>query len=218
MSNLFNNANTPEPKGFQPVADNSPKKAKSSTFGKIFLYFTFIFIFPIIWYVLRKNKLNRMQNEVNKQSSNIDVQLQKRFDTLNKLAAQVKSYKELEKSTQQEIARLRNLTNAGAKNSIENSAEIENLNRSVFGRLIAVSESYPDLKASRLYEELMSESTYLERELEASRRLYNKVANDFNEQLFVYPTNVVASNMKLETMPLFVSDSKARQDVDMSNL
>ncbi|WP_334686915.1 LemA family protein [Mycoplasmopsis felis] len=91
---------------------------------------------------------------------------------------QVKSYKEFEKETLSDITKMRALTLQGG---IANANELEKLNSSVFSRLITVSESYPELQSSSLYKELMNQSTYLERELQAARRTYNSYVNQFNE-------------------------------------
>ncbi|WLP85842.1 LemA family protein [Mycoplasma seminis] len=216
MSNLFNNANVPAEEGFQPVADNTPKPAVASIGAKIAVYLSFILIIPIFIYISQRNKYLRMQNSINEKASLIDVQLQKRADTLNKLVLQVKSYKIHEEKVFEDVAKLRSLTLSG--NAAANSAEIEALNNSIFGRLMAVAENYPELKADGLYRDLMEETTYLEREIAASRRLYNSEANMFNASIMVFPGNVPASSMGLHSVPLFQANAKARADVDMNAL
>ncbi|MFV8470469.1 LemA family protein [Mycoplasma sp. AA7A] len=216
MSNLFNNSELKNPEGLEPVADNTEVAAKASTPAKVVVYASFIFIIPVIWYIVRRNKFLRMQNEINEAASGIDTQLQKRSDTLNKIVLQVKSYKIHEEKVFEDVAKLRSLTLAG--NTAANSEEIESLNNSIFGRLMAVGENYPELKADGLYKELMEETVYLEREIAAARRLYNSKANAFNMQIMTWPDNVVSSNMKLSTVPLFQASAKARKDVDMNEL
>ncbi|MHA3796158.1 LemA family protein [Mycoplasma sp. HF14] len=216
MSNLFNNSEVKNPQGLEPVADNTPVLAKASTAAKVVVYISFILIIPIIWYIICRNKFLRMQNEINEAASGIDTQLQKRSDTLNKIVLQVKSYKIHEEKVFEDVAKLRSLTLAG--NTAANSQEIESLNNSIFGRLMAVGENYPELKADSLYKELMEETVYLEREIAAARRLYNSKANAFNMKIMTWPDNVVSSNMQLSTTPLFQASAKARQDVDMNEL
>ncbi|MFV8413873.1 LemA family protein [Mycoplasma sp. Sp48II] len=216
MPNLFNNSEVKNPEGLEPVADNTPVVAKASTGAKVVVYASFILILPVIWYIVRRNKFLRMQNDINEAASGIDTQLQKRSDTLNKIVLQVKSYKIHEEKVFEDVAKLRSLTLAG--NTAANSQEIESLNNSIFGRLMAVGENYPELKADSLYKELMEETVYLERELAAARRLYNSKVNAFNMQIMTWPDNVVASNMQLSTAPLFQASTKARQDVDMNEL
>ncbi|MEA4190856.1 LemA family protein [Mycoplasma sp. 2248] len=218
MANLYSHNEEQNQKGFEPTASSVEIAAQASTAAKIFLYI--IMSIPLflgwIWYFKRKNSLNRMQNDINNSASSIDVQLQKRNDTLVKLVQQVKSYKIHEAEVFENVTKMRSLAAGGR--GIENSAEIENLNQSVFGRLMAISESYPELKASSLYTELMDETTYIEREIAAARRNYNAQANTFNKELFTIPTKVVAANMGLSTVRLFQASSKARKDVDMQEL
>ncbi|MFV8400971.1 LemA family protein [Mycoplasma sp. 005V] len=216
MSNLFNNSEVKNPQGLEPVADNTPVTATASLGGKIVIYASFILIIPLVWYIIRRNNFLRMQNDINEAASGIDTQLQKRSDTLNKIVAQVKSYKIHEEKVFEDVAKLRALTLSG--NTAANSQEIESLNNSIFGRLMAVGENYPELKADSLYKELMEETVYLEREIAAARRLYNSKANAFNMQIMTWPDNVVSSNMKLTTVPLFQASAKARLDVNMNDL
>ncbi|WP_322875583.1 LemA family protein [Mycoplasmopsis felis] len=215
MSNLINTSKPSNPEGFQPNVDNSEKKASASTASKVFFWLIGLVIFSLIYYFVKRNRFNQLQFKVNNAASSIDVILNQRYDTLTKLVNQVKSYKEFEKETLSDITKMRALTLQGG---IANANELEKLNSSVFGRLMAVSESYPELQSSSLYKELMNQSTYLERELQAARRTYNSYVNQFNEILFTFPSSIVASMLNLETLPLFVASATQKQDVSMANL
>ncbi|MEA4276120.1 LemA family protein [Mycoplasma sp. 21DD0573] len=218
MANLYSQNEAQNQKGFEPTASSVEIAVQTSTAAKVFLYI--IMSIPLflgwIWYFQRKNSLNRMQNDINNSASSIDVQLQKRNDTLVKLVQQVKSYKIHEAEVFENVTKMRSLAAGGR--GIENSAELESLNQSVFGRLMAISESYPELKASALYTELMDETTYIEREIAAARRNYNAQANAFNKEIFTIPTKVVAAIMGLSTVRLFQASSQARKDVDIQAL
>ncbi|WP_334687116.1 LemA family protein [Mycoplasmopsis felis] len=175
-------------------------------------------IFSLIYYFVKRNRFNQLQFKVNNAASSIDVILNQRYDTLTKLVNQVKSYKEFEKETLSDITKMRALTLQGG---IANANELEKLNSSVFGEINvseSFSESYPELQSSSLYKELMNQSTYLERELQAARRTYNSYVNQFNEILFTFPSSIVASMLNLETLPLFVASATQKQDVSMANL
>ncbi|ADQ90562.1 Putative uncharacterized protein [Mesomycoplasma hyopneumoniae 168] len=171
----------------------------------------FLFIAPI-YYISQKNNFMRHQNLINESAGTIEVQLEQRSATLLKLADQVRSYREYEKSILSDITRLRSL-----KSNIENAQEIEDLNNSLFGRLIAVSENYPELQASKIYQELIQQTAYLERELAAARRLYNSNVNSFNTQIFIFPSSIVASSMNLTTYPMFSTSNQNRQDVSFKD-
>ncbi|MDW2834316.1 LemA family protein [Mesomycoplasma ovipneumoniae] len=214
MSNLYNPKNAGNIEGFEPRIDNDSKKPVVSTAAKVAFWTLgtlFLFIAPI-YYISQKNNFMRQQNSINESAGTIEVQLEQRSATLLKLADQVRSYREYEKSILSDITRLRSL-----KSNIENAQEIENLNNSLFGRLIAVSENYPELQASKIYQELIEQTSYLERELAAARRLYNSNVNSFNTEIFVFPSSIVASSMNLTTYPMFSTSNQNRQDVSFKD-
>ncbi|UVO15848.1 LemA family protein [Mesomycoplasma ovipneumoniae] len=214
MSNLYNPKNAGNIEGFEPRIDNNSKKPTVSTAAKVAFWTLgtlFLFIGPI-YYISQKNNFMRQQNLINESAGTIEVQLEQRSATLLKLADQVRSYREYEKSILSDITRLRSL-----KSNIENAQEIENLNNSLFGRLIAVSENYPELQASKIYQELIEQTSYLERELAAARRLYNSNVNSFNTEIFVFPSSIVASSMNLTTYPMFSTSNQNRQDVSFKD-
>ncbi|MBG0730977.1 LemA family protein [Mycoplasma sp. 'Moose RK'] len=215
MSNLFNPENNENIQGFEPRVDNSAKKpVVSKTIKILFWVFGTLFLFfAPIYYISQKNNFMRQQNLINESAGTIEVQLEQRSATLLKLADQVRSYREYEESILSDITRLRSL-----KSNIQNAQEIEDLNSSLFGRLMAVSENYPQLQASKSYQELMQQTTYLERELAAARRLYNSKVNIFNTEIFVFPSSIVGSSMNLTTYPMFAASAKNREDVSMKNL
>ncbi|TDV24464.1 LemA protein [Mycoplasmopsis mustelae] len=215
MANLVDNRNVHTPEGFQPNVDSRPKAATATPSSKALFWIFGLLIFSWIYYLYKRNKFNRMQLDANNAAATIDTVLVQRFDTLSKLVDQVKSYKEFEKSVLTDVTRMRSLVGQGG---LQNGNEIDALNKSVFGRLIAVSESYPELQASSLYKELMNQTTYLERELQAARRLYNSQVNEFNKAIFSLPGSIVAAMKELETLPLFVASEQQKQDVSMSNL
>ncbi|WP_025755529.1 LemA family protein [Mycoplasmopsis cricetuli] len=213
MANLFDQ--TPQNiQEFNPAADNRKIPAQAGVLGKT-VYIIFSIFTLGIPYMVTRNKLLEMQNKINELASGIDVQLTKRHDTLTKLLKSVSSYKKFEADLYSDIARLRSLIN---NNSVDNAGEIERLNSNVFGRLFAVSENYPQLQASELYRDLMEQSTYIEKEISASRRIYNQEVTRFNTTLFVWPSSVVASFLGLATKPLYQAAHVKREDVSFDSL
>ncbi|WBP83865.1 LemA family protein [Mycoplasmopsis edwardii] len=217
MANLFNNRENHNENGFNPFVDNSVKKPQSNIVIVILFWVLGLIIFSAIYFVVKRNKYLQKQNEINEASSTIDVQLTKRSETLIKLFDIVKSHKEFEKETFAEIAKLRNMQMSGSFTNEERS-ELQSLNNHVLGRLIAVSENYPELKANQSYAQLMEQVVYLEREIGAARRLYNSKVTEFNSDIFLFPASVVASSMSLSTYPLFAASNKQREDVSMKGL
>jgi LemA protein len=109
-------------------------------------------------------------------ASGIEVQLKKRRDTLIKLVDATKSYVKYEKSTLNELTKLR-------KSTFSSSEEASNLNKTA-AAIMAVAENYPNLKTNELVKETMEQASYLEREIGAARRLYNSQVTSFNRDLF----------------------------------
>lgn len=207
MANLVNPSNK-EAKEFNPNVDNTQRNATASIFGKVMWYLLFLLIIPMIIHVVKRNALLKTQMRINEASAGIDIQLKKRRDTLNKLVDATKSYVKYEKSTLTELTKLRGKTFKGGKDS----AALEQ----VSAKILAVAENYPNLKADGMVKETMEQAAYLEREIGASRRLYNHEVTQFNAGLFMWPTNVVAAGMKLTTLPLFKASESDKEDVKLS--
>ncbi len=210
MSQLVNTRKQGNPEGFNPNVDNSEKYAKAGTVGRIIWYILFLLIIPLLIHVSMRNSLNKKQSEVNELASGIDVQLKKRRDTLVKLLDATKGYMNHEKSVLTDITKLRKMSITS-----DNRAEINSKTESALGRLLMVSENYPDLKANESIKELMEQASYLEREIAASRRLYNTSVRQFNQQLFAWPSNVPATELALGTFPYFAASTEDKKDVEM---
>ena len=206
MPNLINpNENNASP--FQPQVDNINKEANVSDLSKILWYISFLLLVPLIVHIVIRNKLLRNQLNINNSASLIDVQFQKRRDTLIKLVDATKSYVKYEKSLLKELTEIR-------KTTFENGKGYDQLN-SLSGKIFAVAENYPELKADSLAKETMQQAAYLEAEIAAARRLYNSEVTAFNSQLFTLPSNIISSTMKLTTIPLFKISKDEIKDVKL---
>lgn len=215
---LVDTRKKPEGKpGFNPEVQNealSPRATGGQKAGYVILFWILLgvitlWICPIVYSITKKNWFNRQQMKINQSTSGIQVQLAQRRDTLVKLVDATKSSIKFEKETLADVTKLRNLNLKG--DTVKASNQIE---RAV-GKVYAVFERYPDLKTTETIRDLMSAADYQERELAAARRLYNANANEFNEQLFVWPAIVIASKMNLNTFALFAATAEQRQDVSL---
>lgn len=149
--------------------------------------------------------------EINNASSNIDVSLTRRSETLRKLLDQTKGYLKHERETFERITQMRS---SGYKSIIQKDQALDNLSRSIQVAL----ENYPDLKGNQVIMELMSSSQYIESEISASRRLYNQLVQRFNGDILTFPNVCYAEKQKLSTLPLFVANRVQKEDVNMSSL
>lgn len=204
-----------DPQGFNPNVDNSVQVAKASFGQKLGWILMCIFTLGICFFVgiSWKNSFNRQQIEINQASSNINVNLTKRRETLIKLLEQTKGYMKFEKETLTLVTKYRSgMASESEKTQMDNQLANFMMNLNV------QYEQYPQLKSDQIVRELMSSSQYLESEIAASRRLYNQSVTYFNSEIFTFPKIAVASKMKLQTFPMYFASVTQMQDVDMSSL
>ena len=158
-------------------ADNTIRFAEVSFYGKLFWYLSFIFIIPIILHIVFGNSFRRSMVQINETASGIDVQLQKRRDTLIKLVDATKSGMKYERETLLAVTKLRNYNQADRQQNMQ-------LLDKIAPNILAVAENYPNLKAEALIQDLMDKAAYIEKEIAAARRLYNSNVTIFNQKVF----------------------------------
>lgn len=197
-----------------PTVNNKIGKVKCTSgqrHGYMCFYLLWLTIIGgIIFLILsigKKNHFLKLQLEVNNLASNIDVQLEKRSATLIKLLDAVKGHVKFEKETMTKITALRSQTNELS------AVEKNNLITDVARTINVNVENYPNLKANESIQRLMSESSFIEKEIAANRRLYNEYATQFNVEIFLFPWCVLAEKMQLETISLFAASEAAKQDI-----
>ncbi|GEO85061.1 MULTISPECIES: LemA family protein [Alphaproteobacteria] len=126
--------------------------------------------------------------------SGIDVQLKRRADLIPNLIETVKGYAAHEKSTFEEVVELRNRAQAVPAGDVAGRAAAEGLLGQALGRIVALAEAYPDLKANENFMELHRSLDAIEGEIQMSRRYYNGAARDLNVRVDSFPSNLVARN------------------------
>lgn len=126
--------------------------------------------------------------------SGIDVQLKRRADLIPNLIETVKGYAAHEKSTFEEVVAMRNRAQAVPSGDVEGRAQAEGLLSQALGKLFALAEAYPDLKANTGFLELQKSLETIEGEIQMSRRYYNGSARDLNVKVESFPSNLVARN------------------------
>jgi LemA protein len=144
----------------------------------------------VAFFVYGYNRLVRLRNEVNTGWSNIDVQLQRRADLIPNLVETVRAYAAHERGVFEEVTRARTaLQQAGSPGS---AAEANEGLTAALGRLFAVAEAYPELKASENFLQLQEDLTDTEDKISAARRYYNATVNAFNTGIQTIPWVLVA--------------------------
>ena len=158
------------------------------------------------------NGLVQSRIKVDNAWSQIDVQLQRRFDLIPNFVETVKGYMTHEKETFEEIAKLR--TSWANANSISEKAELDNQLSNSLKTIMAVSESYPELKANQNFSELSEELRNTENKISFSRQFYNDTVTMYNTKLHVFPSNIIAGMFNFKSRDLFKTESdEARKNV-----
>ena len=149
-----------------------------------------IIIFVIIGLILIYNKFQRLKNGSEAGLSQIKVALKKRLDMISQLVEIVKSYAKFERQVFENITRLR--SSIGEITTANDINKINNESKRILNNLIAVVESYPNLKASENVKDLMDAITQVEEEIARQRYTYNNIVQEFNTRVSSIPSNLVA--------------------------
>ncbi|MFV0255329.1 MAG: LemA family protein [Erysipelotrichaceae bacterium] len=181
----------------------------------IFMGIILVLILMVVFVVTTYNGLIKMRNRIEEAFSTMDVYLKKRYDLIPNLIETVKGYTKHEKETLQAVIAAR--TQAVSSSSVEEQLSAEKgLNRAL-GRLFAVAESYPDLKANQNYLDLQKSLKDMEAEIANSRKYYNGVVVEFNTKIEMFPTNILASIFKFTKQTLYeISNEDERENVKVS--
>lgn len=143
-------------------------------------------------YVVMYNGLVQLRVHAQESWSQIDVQLQRRNDLIPNLVSTVKRYSKFEASTLAKVTELRTALNNVPDDDHAKKMEVSNQLTGTLRTLFAVSENYPDLKASAEYQQLMEELSNTENKIAYSRQLYNSTVAALNAKIQSFPSNIVA--------------------------
>ena len=182
---------------------------------KLFLYFIIFILVLLVGFIVIYNLFRKRKNQVNEAFATMDVYLKKRWDLIPNLVEAVKGYANYEKSTLVEIIKKRS-----NYDTLDNDEKIKSnvkINVEVT-KLLAVSESYPELKADKSFLELQKSLSKIETEIADSRRYYNAMVRLYNNLVDLFPTNVVALLCGYKDLPMFAAteDEKKNIEVDLN--
>ena len=169
----------------------------------------------IIAVIVMYNNLVSAKIKVDNAWSQIDVQLQRRFDLIPNLVETVKGYMAHESSTFEKIAQLR--TSWANSNSVSEKASLDGELSNALKTIMAVSENYPDLKANQNFMQLSEELRNTENKISFARQFYNDTVTMYNEKLQMFPSNIIASMFHFKERDLFEAESdEARKNVKVN--
>ena len=179
--------------------------------AEILITLAFLLVTTAIWIY---NRLVRSRNLVSEAWAGIDVQLQKRFELVPNLVQTVKGYASHESSVFEEVAHIRNT----GETRVDARAKQETALSRSLGRLFALAEDYPDLKASDGFRQLHSSLVDIENHLQFARRYYNGTVRDNNNLVEAFPSNFIASIFKFTQAEFFeieLAIQRAAPNVDL---
>lgn len=180
----------------------------------------------LFWGVSLYNRLVALRNQIRNAFSQIDVQLQRRYDLIPNLVETAKTYLKHEKETLTAVIDARNravtaernvMSNPSSGQAVQALSAAETALTGAMGKFMALAESYPDLKANTTMNELMEELASTENRVAFSRQAFNDAVTAYNTAREQFPGNIVAGFGKFTAAEEWkVEDSRAREAVKVS--
>ncbi|MDJ0757966.1 MAG: LemA family protein [Woeseiaceae bacterium] len=187
-----------------------------------FLIFLAIIAAIVFWVVSIYNRLVNERNRVKNAFAQIDVQLTRRYDLIPNLVEAVKGYMSHERETLEAVIKARNtavISLDAAKADPSNAAAIQQLGQaegalgSILGRLFALSEAYPDLKANENMMQFQEELASTENKVAFARQAFNDSVMSYNNTAENFPNNIIAGMFSFELASFLEIESEEKRDV-----
>jgi len=167
----------------------------------------------ILWAILTFNNFIKRKNQVDEAWSGIDVQLKRRADLIPNMLETVKGYMSHEKDTLDAVTRARAAIHGAGDASPQERSKLEGILSGALGKLIAVAENYPDLKANTTFLEFQGALQSVEDEIQMSRRYYNGAVRNLNVAVESFPSNLVANMFSFVKKEYFELENEADRAV-----
>jgi LemA protein len=167
----------------------------------------------LAWAVMLFNRLVRLRNQVRTAWADIDVQLTRRHDLVPSLVAAVKGYAGHEDTVLEAVTTLR--AQATVERAPGRLGEVEGQLEHALGRLVALQEAYPDLKASQNFAQLQRDLVAVEETLQYARRFYNGAVRDYNDAVQRVPDLLVARSCGFHAAEFFQASDEQRAAVQV---
>ena len=157
------------------------------------------------------NRIKRAQIAVDNAWSDVDVQLKRRHDLVPNLVNTVKGYASHERETLEAVIAAR--SQAVEARSVDEQVGAENMLTQTLGRLFALSENYPDLKANQNFMQLQEELTSTENKIGFARQHFNRNVSQHNELIAVFPNNIIAGMFNFKERDFFEIEDHTQREV-----
>jgi LemA protein len=172
-------------------------------------------VLVVVWALSAYNKLVRQRNQVDAAWAQIDVQLKRRYDLIPNLVETVKGYAAHERGTLDAVVQARNSAVLAAGQGPAARAQAENALTQTLGRLFALAEAYPNLKANENFLGLQGELSGTEDKIAYARQFYNSAVQTYNTSTQTIPTNLIAGIGGFRARDLFQAAGDERGPVQV---
>jgi hypothetical protein len=172
-----------------------------------------IIVLIAIYVLVQYNSFVKLNNRISEAFSTMDVYLKKRWDLIPNIVETVKDYAKHESQVLEDIVKLRN--SSYDKMSLSDKIETNQQLSGELSKIMAVAESYPDLKASQNYSDLINQLSKIEDEIANSRKYYNAVVRNLNTKVEMFPSNLIAKMFNFKTLKMFESNETERNNVNV---
>ena len=169
-----------------------------------------------LWIITIYNGLVAMRQRVNQAFSDIDVQTKQRHDLVPNLVETVKGYAGHERGTLEAVVQARNAAVAAQSGGVAAQAAAENVLSGALRQLFALSEAYPDLKASQNFQELQSQLSDIENKIAAARRFFNNAVQEYNTGIQQFPAVLLAGPFGFTPKDFFDVGVEERKVLDQA--
>lgn len=171
-------------------------------------------VLVVLYFWSLYNGLVSLKTQIEEAWSEIDVQLKRRADLIPNLVETVKGYAKHEKTVFSEVTKARNAL-LGAR-SLDKKAQASDMLTSALGKLFAVAENYPQLKANDVFLQLQKELSDTEDKVAYSRQYYNTTVLEFNTKIRVFPNSLIAKNLGFSEKQFFGATEGERKSVKVT--
>jgi len=168
-----------------------------------------VVILLVLFLIFAYNGLVKARNRVDNAYSQIEVQQKRRYDLIPNLVETVKGYAAHERGTFEAVTNAR--TAAQQAQGVQQQAEAENVLTAALGRLFAVAEAYPQLRATENFQQLQAQLSDVEQNIAVSRQVYNDTVLSYDNALETVPTNVVAGLFNFSPRDYFETEDATRE-------
>lgn len=182
--------------------------------GSIIIIVVVVIIIIIGLYILSLyNKLVRLTNKVEEAFSTMDVYLKKRWDLIPNLLETIKTYMKHEKEVLTELTDLR----GKGYDNLSNDEKIKTneMMSAGLGKLMAVAENYPDLKANTNFQQLNSSLIKVEEDIANARKYYNGTVRAYNDTVEMFPSNIIAKSFGYASKEMYEVNEKERENIQV---